>query len=373
VRLGDIPQRGEARLRDAVVAERPTHRDLVRDAPRRLGADARQAESLRQRGHDRHGTIGRDRHHALDGVPPPDLGDRVQILEVDGLAHRRVGKPRRVRVAVDCDDAHAELERAQDRLALVPACTDEEEGPAFHVGDANGGYDRGMDEATAQRLIEEQQRYYRARAPEYDDWWLRRGDFDLGAEENARWMDDVAAAEAELERFVPHGDVLELAAGTGVWTRHLARLAKHVTAVDAAPEALALNRERVADDSVEYVLADIFAWEPARRYDACIFGFWLSHVPSSRFAEFWKLVERALVTGGRVLFVDNAVKMTGSTGVQLDAERVRRTIADGREFEIVKRWYEPRALEAELRELGWTFSIRTTPNGIFIVGEGSAT
>jgi SAM-dependent methyltransferase len=33
----------------------------------------------------------------------------------------------------------------------------------------------GVGEATVDRLLAEQKRYYRERAPEYDDWWFRRG------------------------------------------------------------------------------------------------------------------------------------------------------------------------------------------------------
>ena len=38
-------------------------------------------------------------------------------------------------------------------------------------------------------------RYYRERAPEYDDWWFRRGRFDRGEEANARWFGEAACAE----------------------------------------------------------------------------------------------------------------------------------------------------------------------------------
>jgi demethylmenaquinone methyltransferase/2-methoxy-6-polyprenyl-1,4-benzoquinol methylase len=249
----------------------------------------------------------------------------------------------------------------------MPARADEEDGLAFHVADANGGYDRDMDEATAQRLIEEQQRYYRARAPEYDDWWLRRGQYDLGEETNVLWRADLAELEQALERFAPRGDVLELAAGTGLWTRHLARFADHLTAVDAAPETLELNRGRVGG-AVEYVAADLFAWEPDRLYDACFFGFWLSHVPSTRFAEFWRLVDRALKPDGRVLFVDNATQFPGLGTRPTGEESVLRRVADGREFEIVKRFYEPAWLEQELATLGWRATVEVTANGAFLCG-----
>ena len=36
-----------------------------------------------------------------------------------------------------------------------------------------------MDGATVDRVLAEQRRYYRERAPEYDDWWFRRADYAL--------------------------------------------------------------------------------------------------------------------------------------------------------------------------------------------------
>jgi hypothetical protein len=56
--------------------------------------------------------------------------------------------------------------------------------------------------------------------------------------------------------------------------------------------------------------------------------------------------------------------------VQLDDERSRRTVADGREFEIVKRWYEPEELERELAARGWRITVGRTANGLFLVGSG---
>src|SRR5205085_2609722 len=191
-------------------------------------------------------------------------------------------------------------------------------------------------ESAVERLLSEQRRYYRARAPEYDDWWFRRARYTLGAEAAEGWFADVAELEAELERFAPRGDVLELAAGTGTWTRHLLRWADRVTAVDAVPEVLELNRAKLGA-GVDYVLADVFDWEPPRTFDVCFFGFWLSHVPSGRFETFWQLVERALKPDGRVFLVDNAHLGDPRHTVSASGEIVRRSLSDGREFDIVKR------------------------------------
>ena len=92
-----------------------------------------------------------------------------------------------------------------------------------------------MDQPIPEELLAEQRDYYSARAAEYDDWWFRRGPHDQGEEANERWRVDVAEVEQELQRFGPRGDVLELAAGTGIWTRRLVQHADRITAVDAAP------------------------------------------------------------------------------------------------------------------------------------------
>ena len=225
-------------------------------------------------------------------------------------------------------------------------------------------------------LLTEQLDYYRARAGEYDRWWNREGRFDRGAEVNARWFAEAASLEGVLERFDPRGDVLELACGTGLWTRHLVDYADTLTAVDGSEEVLAVNRARVGSTTVRYIQADLFDWTPPRSYDACVFSFWLSHVPQQRFAAFWEMVARALRPGGRVLFIDSA-RTDRSTAAdhQLPADdqaTMTRRLDDGREFQIVKRFYDPRALESELASLG--FDVRVTTTGeFFLYGTGVKT
>ncbi|MFZ1995877.1 MAG: methyltransferase domain-containing protein [Solirubrobacteraceae bacterium] len=206
---------------------------------------------------------------------------------------------------------------------------------------------------------------------EYDKWWNREGRFDRGPEANARWFAETTELERVLDRFDLTGDVLELACGTGLWTRHLVGCADRLTAVDAAPEVLAINRARVGDARVRYVEADLFEWSPGERYDACVFAFWLSHVPQDRFAEFWEMVAGALKPGGRVLFIDSArTERSTAADHQLpsgDEDTMTRRLDDGREFQIVKRFYDPPELERALGELGWHASVAATPE-FFIYG-----
>ncbi len=221
-------------------------------------------------------------------------------------------------------------------------------------------------------LLAEQVGYYRARAAEYDDWWFRRGRYDNGPEWNAGWFAEVAEVEAALERFGASGDVLELACGTGLWTQYLARTAARLTAVDASPEVIELNRARVGDAAVEYVQADIFELRLPDRYDECCFGFWLSHVPEERFDEFWAGVGAALRPGGRVFFVDSGIGRSDRVHTRdRDPETELRRLSDGREFRIVKCYHEPSELERRLAELGFRCTVSTTARGSMIYGVGS--
>src|SRR5262249_39754117 len=154
--------------------------------------------------------------------------------------------------------------------------------------------------------------------------------------------------EAALDAAAPRGDALELACGTGLWTRHLVETATRIVAVDASPETIEVNRARVRSDRVEYVVADIFSWTPSRRVGFVLFTFWLSHVPPARFDSFWQTVARALRPGGRAFFVDSLLVQDATARDQSsvdDSGVVRRRLNDGREFDIVKVFYDPEDLE----------------------------
>lgn len=212
-------------------------------------------------------------------------------------------------------------------------------------------------------VLAEQIAYYRARAGEYDDWWYRRGRYALPPDLERDWFADVAEAETALREFAPTGRVLELACGTGLWTRHLAAQATHVTAVDASPEVIALNKARLNGASnVSYLNADLFSWRPRESYDAVVFTYWLSHVPDDRLDSFWEMVRSALGPGGRVFMVDSAPY---PPGVRADRTQPRE-LADGRTFTVIKRYWTPAELESGLQARGWTASARWTEHGMIL-------
>lgn len=225
------------------------------------------------------------------------------------------------------------------------------------------------------QLLDEQIAYYRARVPEFDEWYERKGFNDFGERWNTVWFVELAAMVREIDAFAPQGRVLELACGTGWWTKELLRHTSDVTAVDASAEALEVARSRAS--GARFVAADLFEWQPDGPYDVIFFGFWLSHVPADRFDEFWTKVRRGLSSGGRVFFIDNL----GREIPDLDGERkfwkrerkpdgvVVRSLNDGREFRIVKHYYAPDELETRLSALGWDVRVGNT-EWFFYYGRG---
>jgi demethylmenaquinone methyltransferase/2-methoxy-6-polyprenyl-1,4-benzoquinol methylase len=209
--------------------------------------------------------------------------------------------------------------------------------------------------------------YYRLRAPEYDAWFRREGSYDHGPELTAAWRREAEEAAAALATLpLDAADVLELAPGTGLWTERYVDRVASVTAVDAAPEMVQLARERLGERAakVQFVLGDIFRWTPPRRYDAVIFCFWISHVPVGRLDAFLRMVASALGPEGRAFFVDGRPEPTsGRTDLpnrRSDGELQQRRLDDGREFHVVKNYWDADELTGRFAAAGLTADIRDT-------------
>jgi SAM-dependent methyltransferase len=217
-----------------------------------------------------------------------------------------------------------------------------------------------MDPRSVQdQLLAQQRAYYSALAPQYLDQGLDLPGFD-----------ELTDA---LDAFRSAGSVLELACGPGFWTNRLLRNASDVTAVDASPEMLAIAASRVPSGArVRFVEADLFTWEPDRRYDVVFMGFWLSHVPAERFESFWGVVAAALAPSGRVFFADDAYRTPDELIEGPASSTIQRRTPDGTAYRIVKVPHEPADLERRLREIGWDLTVTPTV-GPFFWGAGNRT
>ncbi|MER7724676.1 class I SAM-dependent methyltransferase [Streptomyces sp. NPDC096323] len=194
--------------------------------------------------------------------------------------------------------------------------------------------------ASAERS-EQQIAYYRARADEYDTAYADR----MGMPQLSHVLD----------RLPISGDVLELACGTGQWTHLLSGRSRSLTAVDAAPEMLAIAKSRLEGSTTRFIEADIFSQISDRQYDTVFFAFWLSHVPPAYLEPFWKALRKALKPGGCVVFLDDSrAKAEIEQTIEGRAvPTVRRRLSDGSQHLTVKVLYDAGGLTKRLDALGW--------------------
>lgn len=200
--------------------------------------------------------------------------------------------------------------------------------------------------------------YYDARAEVYDESvGFQSGTF-LGSNSDAsalRTLQKVLRAQSHVR------STLEIACGTGIWTRELLRTSNHVHAVDASRRMIALNRENLsAKDRVTYECADIFTWNPVLRYDRVAAFFWISHVPDELLESFVFKVGCATTQHGEVVLIDECYNSAP------DAQ-ANRTLADGRRFSIVKVFRTPEQIECAFARAHYRLHIRITVGPFFAV------
>ena len=185
--------------------------------------------------------------------------------------------------------------------------------------------------------MEETTRYYAERAGEYDRI------YDLPP-----WQHDLRRLEGRVSSLFAGRRVFETACGTGYWTRHIARSAAEVLAIDVNPEPLAIARTRPYGQArVRFEERD--AYLPSRDaagFDAGHAGLWLSHVDLSRLAEFLAAFHSHLAPGAVVLMFDERETEGRRRRVPTarhDAAGNRyepRQLANGARFEILKNFYD---------------------------------
>jgi demethylmenaquinone methyltransferase/2-methoxy-6-polyprenyl-1,4-benzoquinol methylase len=209
-------------------------------------------------------------------------------------------------------------------------------------------------------LLAEQMAYYRAAAAEYDRPYAELE----GLQRLLTVVDDLPVS----------GDVLELACGTGQWTPRLAARARSVTAVDAAAEVLAVARARGPFPNVRFLQADLFEWQPSRRFDTVFFAFWLSHVPPPRLSGFWDTIAASLAPGGKAIFIDDGPAAAASEEGVTDGPvpTVLRRLEDGSQYRIVKVFHDARTLTGDLTARGWTVRVRALDGSLVGIAEPPA-
>lgn len=193
--------------------------------------------------------------------------------------------------------------------------------------------------------------YYKARASFYEDVYAKP---------------ERAADLAFLHEWVPSGckdrRVLEVACGTGYWTRRIAAEAVHVVAGDLVPETID-QAQRSAPANVEFRRLDALDLpDDLGRFDAAFAGLWVSHVRRSDMVPFFVGLHRFLESGAVVTLIDNSTAQLADFPIsRTDAHGntyQQRTLADGQSHEVLKNFPTSDDLQRAVGDLGEQFEFR---------------
>jgi len=185
--------------------------------------------------------------------------------------------------------------------------------------------------------------YYRRRAGEYEAIYAK-------PERQA----DLARLRIDIAEAFRARSVLEVACGTGYWTRVISGAAEAVTATDVAEEPMRLAESKeYARGNVRFSVSDAYKLdENLGSFNAAFAGFWWSHVPRQRAAEFLRSLHARLEPGARVLLLDNLYVEGNSTPVvETDADGNTyqlRDLANGSRFRVMKNFPSKEELRALL-------------------------
>ena len=187
--------------------------------------------------------------------------------------------------------------------------------------------------------------YYRERAAEYDAFYQVNG-----------FRDELHRLKAWLAKHVRGRTVLEVAAGTGYWTKVAAGAAATVTATDINPGVLAIAGKRRLGRNVVVQVADAYRLpEFASLFDVGMAHLWWSHLPNERQGAFLSQFVSRLQSRATLLMIDqNDVPGLGGLLFKWDRWGNRcelRPLDNGNVYEIVKNYPTDAELKSALARL----------------------
>ena len=167
-------------------------------------------------------------------------------------------------------------------------------------------------------------------------------------------QDDLTAMHGHVADTLRGHTVLELACGTGYWTRILAGVADKVVATDINPEMIAMARLRAfPSDKVSLRVADAWALpDDLGEFTAVFIGFWWSHVKREEQERFLAQLRGKVGKDIFIVLLDDAyVEGSSETVARTDMEGNTyqiRSAPDGERYEIPKTYPSDSALRKKL-------------------------
>lgn len=206
-------------------------------------------------------------------------------------------------------------------------------------------------------LLAEQVAFYDAHASEYEDALYRRGRWDYGDEENKKWLQEFNDVKKTVETIILNrsiGRALDVACGTGYWSRVLSLAGYNVHGIDSSPRMLNRAMEVCQNMNVTFELADAFNYKTISKYDLILLGCWISHIPRSLLSEFMSNINRLLEENGTIIIIDHlpfaGTFAKDSLLTEDPSEVVERVAPSGDKFKIAKVFWKENDLKDIFRK-----------------------
>lgn len=208
------------------------------------------------------------------------------------------------------------------------------------------------------RLRQSMNDYYNERAAEFDEIYTI-GKPPGTVTDPELYMEE-ARSLANLVRENCRGGMLDIPCGTGYWLQFYAANCSAIALVDQSENMLRLGREKAADHGVAAITESIRAdaLEVAleeRAYDSVLVGFFLSHLTDAQMDLFFRKLRNAMKPGGYVLIMDSIWSRFRKSRPKEGT--TQRTLNDGRQFEIYKRYFETADLDQMSESYGMDFDL----------------
>jgi len=188
--------------------------------------------------------------------------------------------------------------------------------------------------------------YYAKRATEYERIYQKPE-----RQEDLKQLQDVVA------NVFDGLDVLEIACGTGFWTRFASLSAKSIVATDYNEEVLSIAREKDYGCPITFLKTDVYALDGVDGpFSAAFAGFWWSHVPKAKIDGFLGVLNSKLARGATVVMIDNRYVEGSSTQIAREDNEGNtyqiRELSDGSRHEVLKNFVKEEEFMTRITPLG---------------------
>ncbi|MCP4764301.1 MAG: methyltransferase domain-containing protein [archaeon] len=186
--------------------------------------------------------------------------------------------------------------------------------------------------------------YYATRAKEYEKIYLK-----------PERQNDLKLIRNKLKELFTKKDVLEIACGTGYWTKSIAKVARSIEAVDINSEVLEIAKTKGIQGNISFIQDDVFLLKKIKnKYNAGFGGFWWSHLLKSQIQDFIKVFNSKFQPGALVVFIDNNYVEGSNTPIsKTDNEGNTyqiRQLESGKTYEVVKNFPKREDFEFNIKK-----------------------